>query len=288
MRPTTAEIQQVYQLAHYLHPDRLVALQITQEALFDWLPVLLKGQHKRHQQRGILARIRGGKPLQPYKLSFPRQGLLQVSVYHVSERWERDQEQQTFCLQDNSYHPTPDDLLIRYVKYLVACTMERHVIYSALALGCQLYQYSPTQISQLAPDFFPEDNIRRVYGTLLDWIRARFPTLPLEQRPPYGTRKVRTRPPLAHERSLIFEALEKCTPWWTPCLQPTESLLDLFAALPEPAGQTCPDTGKRLHALIHPACAGLERFIRAYNQEMPTMPFDDPHDRLEVPAFQHQ
>jgi hypothetical protein len=92
---------------------------------------------------------------------------------------------------------------------------------------------------------------------------------------------------LAHERCLILEALEMCTPWWTSCLQPTTSLLDFFTVSPAHPDQTGPDAGQRLHALIHPTCAGLERFIRDYNQEMPTMPFDEPHNRLEVPAFQH-
>lgn len=288
MQPTPAEIQQVFRLAYYLHPQREIALRITQAALCDSFPVLQQGQDKRHKQRGILSLLPRRHALRPYKLSLPRQGLLQMSVYHTSARWERDQEAQTFCLPGQRYHPTHDDLLIRYITHLVACSLERHVVYGALALGCHLYQYSPTHISQLAPDLFLEDNIRRAYSKLLGWMQQRFPTLPIDQRPPFGTRKVRTRPPSDDERCLVRDTLEQCTPWWTSCLEPGVSLLALFTPSSLSSEQTGLESGHRLHALLHPLCAGLERFIHAYNQEKPAMPLDPPYDRLEVPAFPPQ
>lgn len=284
---TATEIRKAFYIAYCLHPDRQTAKRIILSALCDWLPILHKEQQKQQRQREPLARLNRRKSLQPYKLSLPKEGLLQASVYGISEAWECDQEQQTSRIADNIYQPTPDDLLVRYVKFLVARTMNHRSVYTALGLGCQLYQYRPTQISCLAPDLFLEGNIRRIHSTLLGWISQRFPTLSIEQRPPYGEKKVRTRRPLAHERDLIRNALKAFAPWWTPCLQSSESLLALFSADGDNANDDVFLEGRRIHALVDPTCAGLECFIHAYNTERKgdAMSLDAPEDRLEIPAF---
>jgi len=291
MMLSEVEIQKAFRLAYFLHPHRPTALRIVRSALFESLPVLYKGQEKRQQQRWSLTKLSQKKSIRPYKLSLQQQGLLQASVFHVSERWERDQEWQIPQIPENIYRPTPDDLLVRYVKLLIARTMDRKSVYLAIGLGCWLYQYSPTQISELAPDLFFEDNIRRVHRFLLNWITERFPGLPIEQGPPYGAKKVRTRRPLPRERALVFNALEMFTPWWTPHVDASESILQLFTVIQNNTENDPYHEGKRIHALIDPACAGLERLINAYNtassSRCSTMRLDEPSNRLGVPAFQH-
>ena len=84
---------------------------------------------------------------------------------------------------------------MRYVKLLVAKTMDRSSYYVALGLGCHLYQYRPSHIAHLVLPLYTEDNVRRVNGYLLNWLTARFPSLPIVSQPPYGEKKVCTSPP---------------------------------------------------------------------------------------------
>jgi hypothetical protein len=202
-------------------------------------------------------------------------------VYYVSERWELDQEHNTKTIDGNIYQPTREDLVIRYVKLLVWKTMDRQSCHAAIGLGCHLYQYRPEQISVLAPELFDKANIRRINAYRLDEISNRFPDLAMVSRPPYGERKVQTRPPSASEHELVLSALATVTPWWTPHLHPTESMLALFS------NRHPKREWKRIHALIDPDCAGLARLIRAYNYSIRgnPVPLGDPDDQFEVPKF---
>jgi outer membrane protein OmpA-like peptidoglycan-associated protein len=200
----------------------------------------------------------------------------------VSEQWEFAQERQPPSPGGKLYHPTPEDLLVRYVKLLVWRTFKLRVCHLAVGLGCHLYQYLPDDIETLAA-VFSNANIRRVNGYRLDEIRARFPDLDLVTIPPYGAIKVRTRTPDRHERALVLEALAAFTPWDTPHTPPSQSVQQLFDA-----GHPGLEWQQK-HALIDVGCAGLERLIRAYNQAVQgsTMRLTHPADMLGIPAFAH-
>jgi len=200
--PADTDLNKAFRLAYCLHPHLPTALRITQEALFDRFAALSTIQRKRQRQRTIRhqAPPHEASLAAFYQLPLTRRELLQASVYAVSEKWECDQEQQSRTIPENRYQPTRHDLLVRYVKLLIARTMDRPVLYTALGLGCYLYQYSPSHIVELAPDAFHAANARRINGYLLEWIAARFPTLPIEPQPPYGERKVRTAAPISQER----------------------------------------------------------------------------------------
>jgi hypothetical protein len=286
-------------MAYCLHPHLPTALRITREALFERFAVLGATQHKRQRQYTMRRNAESQAAAKPslYKLPLTRQELLQASIYAISEVWERDQEQQSSRNPNNIYRPTREDLLVRYVKLLIARTMDRPALYAALSLGCQLYQYSPSTVVDLAPEVFPAANARRIHGYLHDWIKDRFPILPLRSQPPYGETKVETTTPTSQERQLIYDALARFTPWSTPHLRRGERrfapLLSLFGASTCAGKALLKLEAKRIHALIDPQCAGFEVLVRAYNaafssdHKADTMSVGDPYDKLALPVFPH-
>jgi hypothetical protein len=190
------EVQKVYDLAYYLHPDKRIALPITMAAC-EQFPLLQQNQAKRAETQ------------RPYKLKLSREGLLQMSVYQASDPWERDQESAN-PRRKPGYRPTHDDMLGRYVKFLVWQTMDRRAAYTAVGLGCLLYTYRPGEICMLAEDLFDDSNIRRIKRWLTDRMTSRFRNAPIFSDD-YHT--FRTRPPTEHDRSVVHNALVAFTPW---------------------------------------------------------------------------
>jgi hypothetical protein len=95
-----------------------------------------------------------------------------------------------------------------------------------------------------------------------------------------------TRPPTAHERQLVHDALALFTPWEVPHIPappPDRSLLETHFDGVSPRSDW-----ERIHALIDPTCVGLPRLIREYNEGFPgesCARFPDPDHALEVPCF---
>ena len=296
--PADTDLNKAFRLAYCLHPHLPTALRITQEALFDRFAALGTTQYKRQRQRTIRRQAAPHDAPLPafYKLPLTRHELLQASVYAVSEKWEGDQERQSRTIPENMYRPTRQDLLVRYVKLLIARTMDRPILYTALGLGCHLYQYSSFHIVELAPDAFHAANARRINGYLLEWIATRFPTLSIEPQPPYGERKVQTTASTAEERQLLYDALEWLTPWGAAHLRGAErrfaQLRALFGPSTAEGKALLKLEAKRIHALIDPQCAGFEFLVRAYQaaftpeNKADTMSTDDPYDKLALPAFE--
>ena len=256
----------MYKLTHCLHPDAGVALSVTLEAC-DRITLLRRIQDRRTGQ---------------YRHRLPEACLPQYCVYLASDARERAQE----CPRpgkDPRYRPTPDDYLVRYIKALIWWTMDRNACHVAVALGCFLYGYQPGEIVSLAPEIFNHNNIRRVKRRLAHQIHARFRCA----NTVVGEHTViDTRPPTAHERQLVHDALTLFTPWGVPHIPappPDRSLLETHFDGVSPRSDW-----ERIHALIDPTCAGLPQLIREYNEGFPgesCARLPDPDHALEVPCF---
>jgi hypothetical protein len=259
------DLQQIYELAHFLHPDSGVALAITLEAC---------------ERLALLRRLQD-RCTGHYRLKLPEAYLPQYSVYLASDVRERAQERPRPG-QDSRDRPAPNDWLVRYIKFLVWQTMDRTACHVAVALGCFLYGYQPGDIATLAPELF-NHNIRRVRRRLVHQLQARFAGANLF-RGDHHTR--RTRPPTAHERQLVHDAFAMFTPWGSPHLPapaPTNSLLESHFDGASPRSDW-----ERIHALIDPTCAGLAWLIREYNANFPaqsTRRLGGPDHMLAVPCF---
>jgi hypothetical protein len=259
-------LEKRYTLAHCLHPDAGVALSVTLEAC-DRITLLRRIQDRHTGQ---------------YRHRLPEACLPQYCVYLASHARERAQE----CPRpgkDPRYRPTPDDYLVRYIKALIWWTMDRNACHVAVALGCFLYGYQPSEIVSLAPEIFSHNNIRRVKRRLAHQIQARFrcANTVVGEHTTLGT-----RPPTAHERQLVHDALALFTPWGVPHIpapSPDRSLLETHFD-----GVFTRSDWERIHALIDPTCAGLPRLIREYNESFPgesSARLRDPDHALEVPCF---
>jgi hypothetical protein len=270
------EQQRAFALAYYLHPDRDVAFYVVVEA-YDWRTQLAACEVKRSttQERRWAARDEHEPAPRSYKPTLPVGSLLQLAVYHASNRWERDQESPAPQLQP-TYRPTPEQVLIRYIKELVWQTMTRRAAYTAVALGCCLYTYRPGEMSRVMVQ--PDDHLRRVKRRVLAMIQDRFPGL-VEQA------TVRLRPPTcAEERRLVSEALGAFRPW-TPHIpqpRPDASIWETYFT-----DTKFSDLAERCksHALIDPQCAGLARLIDEYTRRVNDVPFDAPDSKLSIPLL---
>jgi len=122
-----------------------------------------------HRRRQAAHAARG-----PYKVVLTGDSLLQKALYERSAVWER-QEQSTCLVSAAAYRPTQDDMLVRYIKLLIAKTLDRFLSYTIAALGCNLYHSQTSDFRGLDLTAFTDTNIRRDQGTVLQWIDERFP-----------------------------------------------------------------------------------------------------------------
>lgn len=154
-------IHKAFRLAHILHPDRTVAWCVTRDGL---------------DRASLLKSLQGRRPdaRTPFKMKTPEEALPQVGIYYASDSWERDQEG-AGKQKEPLYEPGPNDLVVRYIKLLVCETMHRDTGNVAVGIGTLLYTYLTSQVSNLAPDIFDDDNIRRDKSRLVAKIKDRFP-----------------------------------------------------------------------------------------------------------------
>jgi hypothetical protein len=257
-------LQRMYDLAHCLHPDNGIALAVTLDAC----------------ERLVLIRRLQDRRTGHYRIRLPEACLPQYCVYLASDARERAQE----CPRPGSkprYHPSPDAWLVRYIKALIWWTMDRNACHVAVALGCFLYGYQPGEIASLAPEVFNYHNVRRVKAARQ--IHARFQSANIMTGEPYT---LCTRPPTEHERQLIHQSLALFTPWGAPHLSAPVSDRSILESHFDGAGGR--SDWDRIHALIDPACAGLPRLIREYNENFPrgsTARLTDPDRTLAIPCF---
>jgi hypothetical protein len=259
-------LQRMYELAYCLNPDNGIALSVTLEAC-DRIALLRRMQDRR-----------GGH----YRFRLPEACLPQYCVYLASDAREREQERWRPG-REPRYRPTADDYLVRYLKFIVAWTMDRNACHVAVALGCFLYGYQPGDIANLAPEIFNHHNIRRVKRRLSLQLQDRFQSANIVID---AHHTLCTRAPTAHERQLVDHALALLTPWGAPHISapaPDRSLLETHFD-----GGSTRSEWERIHALVDPACAGLPRLVREYNASFPgesCVRLEDPDHMLAIPCF---
>jgi len=268
---THEEMQQAFDLAYILHPRPDVALRVTIDAC-DFLTVLEGNQARRRRSA------------KHWKTAIPSEMLLQIAVFVVSDRRERDQESPRPRLEPK-YLPTRDDLVVRYLKHLILKTALLNWRYAAIGIGCLLYSYKPSDIADLLLFESEENNLRKIKMRIARDLCDRFAHSGVV---PQGTKSVRTRPANEHDRLLVRQTLEAFTPWQSSHIKPAAPGALLLETLFDKTN-TISDWNLK-HALIDPQCAGFERLVCEYNDFFSGTSVGrrlaDPLESLVVPDFQ--
>ena len=266
---TDDSIQQTYRLAHSLHPNPVLAWEVTKEALKFSL---------------LLGCAQEARPmaLHPYKQWLEEDNLLRRSVFMASEKWEKDQESRAPKMEP-SYIPDAEDLLFRYLKTLVMHSMDRKPVFAAIGIGGLLYSYSTSEIAAVAADFFDNPNIRRMKAKLLEKVESRFRNSTiLSNRIRGDGRRLPT------ERQLEFvnkslTVLAPSVPNHPAACAPTLSLLEEYFCIESERSDA-----ERSHVILAPECGGWARMIDEYNESQgssSTHLLADPREKLRPPIF---
>lgn len=263
--PTNDDLQKAFPLVSYLQPDRAVAVCVLLDA-YDRVEVFRKGQERRPDSDC------------PYKLRIPEENLPQYCIYEVSQKWEMDQESDCSS-KEPRYKPTPDDLLIRYIKTLALVAMDwRSPCYAAVAVGGYLYTYRPKQISDLVLN---SDNIRRVKGRVFKRLEKRFPGIC------NGGGHVSLEAPSERQRALVNKSLSALAPLYSCQIAHAPGLETNFLDICFDKDSDRPEL-ERIHIVFDTKCCGFARLVREYNSSFPEwskMRLDDPDNKLRVPKF---
>jgi hypothetical protein len=264
------EIQDAFHIAYILHPNTAVAYSVALDSIDRYF------LQKRLQERRPKAKKK------PFKTPLSDPALLQTSIYLASDLWERDQER-LLPRKTPYYKPDVNDLIVRYVKFLIWETMERSSSHVAVGIGSFLYTYRTSEINNLAPDHFKDDNIRRIKAGILNSIKKRF-----EQHniaPDYSSYLI-TRLPTRSERELVCNALTFFAPW---VVEHASSSSDSGSILNTYFGyESKKSEWERNHALVDLQCAGLPLLISEFNangSREAYMQLENPDEKLEVPDF---
>jgi hypothetical protein len=266
---TKESIQQAFSLAYSLHPQRVVAWEVTREAL---------------RQYKVRASAQGERPAanSPYKQRLDENNLLRTSIFISSEKWERDQESRS-PKRDPVYVPTLEDLWYRYLKTLVWHSMDRKSIYAAVAIGALLFTYQTSEIASVSVDFFDSENIRRVKNWFLRKLESRFSDVMVI----FNDSGRHNAPPLTeYQLAFVNKALSVLAPQMLEhpdsCATNKMLLNEFFSYESTRLEQ------ERVHILLNTECGGWARLVNEYNQlyaSFPSRHLGDPSDKLRLPIF---
>ena len=266
------DIERAFRLAYFIRPDRRAAIRVTVEAL-SHLDDLIKEQDRRRYSRPCGHRT---------KVSLSRCQLLQQLVCCVAE------SSATEGRRAETASGIADDLLIRFVVYLVRIATRRSSFYVNLAVSRILHDYSTAEAMAIYdlltqdPERMRADSYFRYgKGLLTKEMRRRFGAWVRATRVARGEIRLCGRRPTQHQAALVGECLRLATPWATRCPWP-ESFDRWRDPLPElcfkgdhPDGEHPVDM-RRTHTILHPEC---------YLAATRALGLDAPAERLRVPRF---
>jgi hypothetical protein len=276
-------LNRVFQLAFFIHGDRVIAADIVTEAL-DKLDAASAAQFKR------LYYEPAGRPSpQPGTNRFRRRvslsdlHLLQRLIYIESEPHEKKQEQ-----LNNGTGVNEEDMIIRFIKHLVRITTRRNSFYVSLGVNRLLYNYSTAEAMEIYnlvvqdPDRVKDDYYYRSRKKqLMEELKERFGPFLKVIRVHRGEERFQPEDNPNRWAGVVRKSLDQFTPWETDCVVPDgfnrfgEELLPLSFQDDNPDKEH-PIEVNRIHSVLHPDCYG--RLIDALN-------FDSPEQRLAVPQF---
>ena len=265
-------LEKGFRLAHFLFRERTTAIYVLTSA-FDKLNAQHGYESKRTYWRDKYLKRR------IYRISREQADVLQWLIYFESEHYERQQER--LGLQ------TEEDLVVRYVKFLVQTTTARSSFYVCVGLQRLLCRYTTAEAQKcyefVADRYLGSDEYRRAKSVLIERIQTRFGDFLRLTKAGNGELTFESSDS-GRWRELVRECLIAFTPWSTAnnCLIPqgfnpqSHRLPHLLSGLGHKKQDQDEIEINRCNCFINPVCH--RRLTHALG-------LDAPEERLALPNF---
>jgi hypothetical protein len=289
-----------FDLAYCIHVNKEIAFFVAEDAL-EGLETML-GYHKKNRgpSQGLRGFLKSGERARPIRktMTLNEPQMLQWLVYKHSEFWERQSER-----GEGFYLPTDEDLIVRYIEYLVFITLRRGSFYSTLAIGSLLHQFDRRE-TRLFYDILTQSDSARMKDMnyigkqrleMLEKVSNRFGDMIETVTKPGAEKQFVMRPTSESVVSLIRESLKRFTPWETTCVvEPGFEVTDV-SGLYFPEGSANDEELielNRIHTVLDPVC--FAKFVDGLSRYVRTLPGEDQDkacnygsldDRVRVPQF---
>jgi hypothetical protein len=289
----------VFELGYFIHGNKDVAFFIAEDAL-DELPLIMgKQQTNRKRSRLLSGFWKGDERARPIRqtITLTERQMLQWLCYKESEYWERQTEQGA-----GLYTPTEEDMIVRYLAYLLFLTLRRGSFYVSLAIGQLLHQFDRRE-TRLFYDILTQSDSARMKDTgyigkqrleLLKKVCQRFDGMIQTTKTLGGEKQIVAQEPTQPVKSFVRECLRRFTPWDTACV--INSPFDVTDIPGFYASGSDSDEDRvemhRIHTVIDPDCfarfvEGLYEYARALPDYSPdrVCNFESADRRLAMPQF---
>ena len=262
-------LQRGFELAYFLIPDRVTAIDILTRALEK-----IRARSRREMKRLYWRDKHAERPVR--RIARSDMDMLQWLIMFEAEQDERAQEE-AGCISSAS-------MTIRYIKHLIQITTALSSFYVNVGVSRLLHNYSTSDAQRvyemLTSRFLGPDEYRRAKSALMDKLSERFAGFLKIARVDHGELRFETSDNQEQWVIAVSDSLSVFTPWSTQghCAQyvSVNGNTKLKSAQ-KPANTDQNESELRCcHILIEPTC---------YDQLMEDLAFDAPETRLALPRF---
>ncbi|MBK9315604.1 MAG: hypothetical protein IPM55_15375 [Acidobacteria bacterium] len=273
------KLNQAFQLAHFIHEDRIVARSVARDAAA-WLDTALSAQDKRLAYDSTNRNT----------ITLSDDHMLQRLVMIASDPYERAREGGREIID----HQT---LLIHFIKHLVRITFKLTPFYTTLGVCRILHNYSTGETMEIDcivmqdPDRVKDPSFLRARKkVLISELQNRFGDLLSQCKGPRQEIRFNSHNSPHRFLELTRSCLHRFSPWFIKCIHipsdynPTEHILDDLSSDHLNDDETQRIQLNRIHAVLDPECFSLLiKGLREHN--MNNMEFNDPARTLQIPVF---
>jgi hypothetical protein len=262
-------LQRGFELAYFLDPDRVTAIDILTRALEK-----IRARSRREMKRLYWRDKHAERPVR--RIARSDMDMLQWLIMFEAEQDERAQERAGSI--------SSGGMAIRYVKHLVQITTALSAFYVNVGVTRLLHNYSTSEAQRayelLTSRFLGPDEYRRAKSALMDKLSERFAGFLKIARVDHGELRFETSDNPEQWVDAVSDSLSAFTPWSTQghCAQ----FVRVNGNTKLKSAQKPADTDQNeselrcCHILIEPTC---------YDQLMEDLAFDAPETRLALPRF---
>jgi hypothetical protein len=262
-------LQRGFELAYFLIPDRVTAIDILICALEK-----IRSRSRREMKRLYWRDKHAERPVR--RIARSDMDMLQWLIMFEAEEAERAQER--------AGSVSSGSMAIRYIKHLIQITTALSSFYVNVGVSRLLYNYSTSEAQRvyemLTSRFLGPDEYRRAKSALMDKISERFAGLLKIARMDHGELRFETSDNQERWGDAVSDCLSVFTPWSTQgqCAQFVIVNGNTKLKAAEKAAHTDQNESELrcCHILIEPTC---------YDRLMEDLAFDAPETRLALPRF---